>query len=190
MAADPDKLMYSHHAAQPGVISYFDMSGQGDVIGQDATFTYKTIVRHMHVSHEQAAIRDSGTAGLYGAPVEGATLSDNDIIADFQRCIFVFIFQVLGNSAHYGTGKDLAVVANAGAVEDAYIIAYPAIVADNHIFFYDRKGADRNALSNFSIGVNKLQAIIVAHGISWVLKAKARRRGGETPYPVRFTSSG
>ena len=85
----------------------------------------------MDVGHDQRIVANTGhtfAAGL-GAPVDGRTLADRDIVADLYPRHLAIKLQVLRDRPYDGAGEHAAILAHPDILKDGGMREYFAIVA-------------------------------------------------------------
>jgi hypothetical protein len=135
-------------------VANVDVSGQVNIIGQDRMRTNNTVVGDMHIRHEEAMISNRSLETCFCSAIDGAILTDSNIIADFKRRTLPFKFEILGRSAYHSSWINIAVVTHPGSVENAGIGSDPATISDHHIFFNSSEGPYLDISPDFRVSMD------------------------------------
>jgi hypothetical protein len=77
------KLMHERKASKGCPIAYFDMTGQADRISQGDIVPQSTIMRDVHVGHQEIIVANARATGTGGrAPIQRAKLPDLVTVTD------------------------------------------------------------------------------------------------------------
>ena len=86
------------HRAQPGnrgLVLDRDVSGQLRAVGDDHVIADMTIVRQMHIAHQEAVAADARRDRVRGATIDGRVLAHGGFVADVDPRFLASILQVL-----------------------------------------------------------------------------------------------
>ena len=137
------KLVYSSVAAQAGSVSYGDMSAQHNTIGQDDVVPNLAVVGNVGPDHHQAVIPDRGKAFAMHSSVNRDVLADGVAVANSKLPWLLDLPYVLWETPQNRTFTDLIVFSQTDAALHRDICTQPRAVANDCIFFHNRKGANR-----------------------------------------------
>ena len=142
-------------AADDGPVSDLGLAGNADIADEDAVVSYGTIVGDMHVRHYQCVASDLGdalAAGL-GAPVDGDTFTDGDIVSYLHIGYLSVKLEVLRNGSKNGSREDFAVLSHLHVRINHSVRMYLAAVSDFYIFVNECVWPDLDVVSE-----NRLRA--------------------------------
>src|SRR5438094_556183 len=94
-------------------------------------------MRNVRVRHQQTVVANAGFEFIFCTAVNGYTLANGSIVANFSSGFFSYKFQVLWYGANNGTGKNFAAFSNAairhdhGVRHDVGVIANGSIIMNN-----------------------------------------------------------
>ena len=95
------KLVYHSKPAQYGVIAYFYVTCETGTIGKYRVVTNDTVMRDMHISHQEIIITDTGNAITNtAAPVQSTVLANYVTFTNFQPGVFSLVPRVLRRVAN------------------------------------------------------------------------------------------
>jgi len=142
------------HAGQDSPVAYGNVARYLGVVADDAIVANKTIVCQVAVRHDKAVLTNPGRPPVLASAVDGNKFPDGGIVADFDRGLFAFVFQVLRNGGNYGAGKDAAVLADAGAFHDGNVATDPGAFADLYILMNHTEWINLYIGGQLRVGVN------------------------------------
>ena len=153
MRADVRELVHGGVASDDGPVVDVSLAGYSHVAYEYAVVAHAAVMRHMHVGHDERVVAYSGhslAAGL-GAAVDGGALPYGHVVAYLHIGLLAVELQVLGDSAHDGSGEDLAVVAHGDVGENVGMGIDLAVVPDGHVVVDEGVGSDLDVLSQFCV---------------------------------------
>jgi len=147
------KLVYRTHAAHAHIIAQHHVAGQLGIVADGAVVANNAIVRNMAIRQYPAIVAYLGNVAIAGAAVDGYKLSDGAIVANFYACFFAFVLAVLGYAANNRTGKNAAILTDAGAFHNGNIAANKRTITNFYIAMYHRKRIHLYRLGQIGVGV-------------------------------------
>src|SRR5574344_395607 len=112
-----------------------------------------TIVSHMNICHKEIVVAYHSATRSCGTTTNGATFTDNIIVANNGSGVLSIEFQVLRDGRDNCSGENLAIFTNTGAGENGHIRANPSAVTNFYIFIDGGEIGYLYIFSYFSIGV-------------------------------------
>ena len=85
VAADACELMHGRHPADDDIVFHLRMARKHCRIGHDDVVSDDTVVRNVHVPHQEAALPDDGLPAFAGPPVERRILPDRCPLTRLHR---------------------------------------------------------------------------------------------------------
>ena len=122
-----------------------------------------TVVRNVHVGHEQAMAAYDGRIGVGSASIDGDVLADGGKISDFSGGFFALEFEILRNAGDNRARENLTSFADAGTIENSDMGTNPGIVADYHIAVNVAERTDLDVLPDFCCGMNHREGVNIIH---------------------------
>src|SRR5690606_13013508 len=153
MRADVAKLVYSNHTRQYHVIAYGNVACKRAIIGENAIISHNAVVRDVAVCLNQAIFADYGFPFVLCPPVDGDTLPDGRIVADFGRGFLAVKLQILWDAGNDGAREYAAVFADPRSVHNGYVGPDPCAFVDHDIFMDGDKRLDDDIAGNFGLWV-------------------------------------
>ena len=114
MRTDMHKLVDTGHSADDGKVVDVHVPGQLHHIGDDAVAAHLTVVRHVHIFHQEVAISHHGVFFQVCSAVDGHIFPDQVSAADDEARILAGILEVLGLRSYHGVAEDAVFVAQGG----------------------------------------------------------------------------
>src|SRR5690349_1248119 len=119
MLTDAAELMDCRPGADVRVILDADVAAKRGVRPEDRVAADVTVVRDVHVGHEQVVVADRRfTAAAMRAAVDGDEFPEDVLAADLETSALAAILLVLRREPDRSHRKDLRVVANLGPAID------------------------------------------------------------------------
>ena len=153
--ADMHELMHSGHAADSRVIPHMYVSGQHGSVGDDHAVTKQTVMRHMHIGHEQAASPHTcqRPAPLRTA-MHGNVFTNCGVVADDAARFFPLEFQILGFAPNGCVGMHATVASQRGVTEDLGIGFDDAAFFNDNIALNEREGSDADIIRHYGLRID------------------------------------
>jgi hypothetical protein len=130
------------------------MAGELHGIGNDATVSKNTIMRNMHIGHNEAVAAYFCFKSIGSTPAYGYKFPNYGVISNDHRGLLTRKFQILRERRNYSSRKNLYTVTQTGTIHYNGIWANPTVVPDFYIGCNGSKRFNPNIGSNTGIGMN------------------------------------
>src|SRR3989344_4166012 len=112
MLTDLYELLNTDHSFYDRKIANGNMTRKSGIVGNDHMIADQTIMCHMYVCHEQTIVSNYRFHSISRSSMNCYIFADDRIVADFCRCIFSFVFQILRRRTDDRPRKYLHVVSD------------------------------------------------------------------------------
>src|SRR5262249_13655540 len=131
------------------------VASQDRVVGDDDPVAKLTIVRDVHVDHQEVVGTDAREpVFLFTTPVDGHSLADHVAVTDLDAGLAAAIRRVLGLAADDGKGMDDVLLAQSGPAEDAGVGDQARAPADLHFRPDDAIGPDLHIVAQLGARID------------------------------------
>ena len=145
VGADGDELMDGVEPAEDGAIVDGDVAGALGGVGDHHVIADVTVVREVHVGHDEATRAHRGLERRGGRAVDGRILADDGSLPDLDPGLLATVLEILRVSAQDRPVADPHVFGQPHVPLQRGPGADPAAVADGHLGTDDGPGSDRHA---------------------------------------------
>jgi hypothetical protein len=167
MRPNAHKLLHGSEPCQHHAITHNYMPSKGSIVREDTMVAYLAVVRNMCVSHYKAVVAYFSGITVGSASVDGYTLANGGIIANYSDGIFALEFEVLRDSRDNRAREDLTIFANSRPFHYRHIGPYPGTFSYLYIFMYSGEGVNLHIRSYFCVRVDVCKR--VDHFLSFLM---------------------
>jgi hypothetical protein len=151
MITDRAELMYARQTAEDDPVSYVNMATQRSAVRKDDVVAHHAIVRDVRICHEHAVASYDCSPRLSSSAVQRNEFPNICSVADFERCRFSTVFQVLRRPADGSHIVNPAIPSNAGAILNVGMRSDLGSFTNGDGIFNDRERPHAHAIPDLGL---------------------------------------
>src|SRR5690606_2229948 len=154
MCTDSGELVKGTCSSNDSPVFDGNFPGNLNVVGDNNIVTDDGIMSKVGIGHQQCVVANlSDTFGCC-TTVDSHILTYGGVIANLNRTVLAFKFQVLRHGGYHSTRDYLAILSDSGAWIYYNICSYPCSLTNDHIAVNLGKCFNGYTLSNNRLGMN------------------------------------
>ena len=152
-AANPDKLVYSRHAADDSTVLNDNMTGQLGAVGHDDVIAQLTIVSDVTVGHNEAIVPYPRGLAIARSRIDRSVFTYRGAIAYRHKGLAALVLEILSTAAEAHEGKHFTLHSEGRPGINEHMRHYLGAIPNPDVWANHRVCADLDTLAEFSARV-------------------------------------